>query len=49
MKAFSLGKIQRQVMRQDTVPQFGLRSRDDLMGLGKFLNVGNAGHMSIPE
>lgn len=36
-------EIQRRVMSQDTVPQFGLRTRDDLVGLRQFMNVGSAG------
>ena len=36
-------------MRQDAVPQRGLGTRDDLMGLRQLLNVGSSGHQWIVE
>lgn len=49
MIAFGLGKVARQVMRQNTMPQLGLRTRYDLTGLRRFLDVGNAGRKRIVE
>jgi hypothetical protein len=39
MESLCFEKIQRQVMGQDPVPKFGLRTRDDLVRFGKPLNV----------
>lgn len=41
MKPFGLGEVERQVMRQDTVPELCLRTRDDLVRLRQLLDVGN--------
>ncbi len=40
MKPLGLGEVERQVMRQDAVPELGLRTRDDLVRLRQLLDVG---------
>ncbi len=47
MKSFGLREVERQIMRQDAMPKLGLRTRDDLVGLRQFLNVGGPGHQRI--
>jgi hypothetical protein len=39
MEPVCLGEVERQVMGQDAVPQFGLGARHHLVGLRQFLNV----------
>ena len=36
-------------MRQDAVPQLGLRARNDLVGFGELLDVRGPGHERIME
>ncbi|GGO33065.1 hypothetical protein GCM10010991_21860 [Gemmobacter aquaticus] len=47
MEPVRLGKIQWQVMGQDTMPQFRLRPRDHLVGLRQFLDVASAGDQRV--
>lgn len=47
MKSFRLGEVERQVMREDAVPQLSLRARNDLVGLRQFLDIGCSGHQWV--
>ncbi len=49
MKALSFGKVQRQIVRQDAVPESRRRTRYDLVGLRQFLNFGGSGDQRIVE
>jgi hypothetical protein len=49
MEAVCLGEVERQVMRQDAMPQFGLGACDHLVGLRQLLDVADARNEGIAE
>lgn len=49
MRPFGLREVERQVVRQDAVPELGLGPRDDLVCLRQLLDVSNASHKRIVE
>ncbi len=49
MEAVCLGEVERQVMRQDAMPQFGLGACNHLVGLRQLLDVADAGNEGVVE